>query len=105
MQEWHGSAPEASCAVNRRKRELCGEPQEAQDVCCQTAPSRKGGPLDAPPFHPPGHMSKPLCAEAAELLENAPRLESSPYVVPPIFNPAQPMTDNTYSAGWRRILG
>lgn len=51
-----------------------------------------------------GGMSKPLSAEAADLLENAPRLEDSPYVVPSIFDPAQPMTDNTYSAGWRRIL-
>jgi integrase len=51
-----------------------------------------------------GGMSKPLSAEAAGLLENAPRMEDSPYVVPSIFNPAQPMTDNTYSAGWRRIL-
>jgi integrase len=51
-----------------------------------------------------GGMSKPLSAEAADLLENAPRLDDSPYVVPSIFNPAKPMTDNTYSAGWRRIL-
>jgi integrase len=51
-----------------------------------------------------GGISKPLSAEAADLLENAPRLEDSPYVVPSIFNPTQPMTDNTYSAGWRRIL-
>ena len=38
------------------------------------------------------------------LLLNAPRLEGSPYVVPAIFKPAQPMSQNTYSKGWKRIL-
>jgi len=51
-----------------------------------------------------GGMSKPLSAEAQELLENAPRLEDSPYVVPSIFDPQKPMPQHTYSAGWRRII-
>jgi integrase len=51
-----------------------------------------------------GGMSKPLSAEAEELLENAPRLEDSPFVVPSIFDPERAMPDHTYSAGWRRMV-
>src|SRR6266702_4925210 len=52
-----------------------------------------------------GGMSKPMSAEAIRLLEAAPRLEESPYVCPNIFDPNRPMSKNTYSKGWRRILG
>ena len=51
-----------------------------------------------------GGMSKPLSAEAEELLLAAPRLEDSPYVVPSVFDPQKPMSEHTYSAGWSRIL-
>ena len=51
-----------------------------------------------------GGMSKPLGAEARRLLESAPRLEGSPYVVPSILDSAKPMPKHTYSAGWRRIV-
>jgi len=52
-----------------------------------------------------GGMSKPMSAEAVRLLKTAPRLEKSPYVCPSIFEPSRPMSKNTYSKGWRRILG
>ena len=51
-----------------------------------------------------GGMSKPMSAEAVRLLEAAPRLESSPYVCPAIFDPNRPMPKHTYYKGWRRIL-
>ena len=51
-----------------------------------------------------GSMSKPMSAEVVRLLSTAPRLEGSPYVCPSIFDPSTPMSDNTYSSGWRRIL-
>ena len=51
-----------------------------------------------------GGMSKPMSAEAVRLLEAAPRLESSPYVCPSIFDPNRPMSKHTYYKGWRRIL-
>jgi integrase len=51
-----------------------------------------------------GGMSKPMSAEAIGLIEAAPRLESSPYVCPSIFDPNRPMSKNTYYKGWRRIL-
>jgi integrase len=51
-----------------------------------------------------GGMSKPMSAEAAELLGSAPRLEGSLYVVPSIFDPARSMRGPTYSHGWTRIL-
>jgi len=51
-----------------------------------------------------GGMSKPLSAEAQELLENSPRLEDSPFVIPSIFDPQRAMPDHTYSAGWRRMI-
>jgi Phage integrase family len=38
------------------------------------------------------------------LLSNAPRLGESPYVVPSIFKPERPMSQNTYFKGWKRIL-
>lgn len=52
-----------------------------------------------------GGMSKPMSAEAVRLLEEAPRLEKSPYVCPSIFDPNRPMSKHTYYKGWRRILG
>jgi integrase len=52
----------------------------------------------------PGEISKPMSEDAIALLSNAPRLESSPYVVPSILNPARPMSQYTYSYGWKRIL-
>lgn len=51
-----------------------------------------------------GGMSKPMSAEAVQLLSTAPRLEGSPYVCPSIFDPSTPMSENTYFSGWRRIL-
>lgn len=51
-----------------------------------------------------GGMSKPLSAKAVQLLMNAPRLEKSRYVCPSIFDPSKPMTQNTYSSGWKRVL-
>ena len=51
-----------------------------------------------------GRMSKPLSAQAVQLLVNAPRIEGSPYVCPSIFDPSKPMTQNTYSSGWKRVL-
>jgi integrase len=51
-----------------------------------------------------GGMSKPLSAEAIDLLRSAPRLEGSAYVVPSIFDPAKPMSGHTYTHGWTRIL-
>ena len=51
-----------------------------------------------------GGMSKPISAEAAYLLETAPRLEGSPYVCPSVFDPQLPMSKHTYYGGWVRIL-
>lgn len=51
-----------------------------------------------------GGMSKPLGIEAKHLLENAPRIVDSPYVIPSIFDPQKPMPTHTYSAGWGRII-
>jgi len=51
-----------------------------------------------------GGMSKPMSAEALRLFETAARLEESPFVCPPVFNPKLPMSKHTYSHGWRRIL-
>jgi integrase len=51
-----------------------------------------------------GGMSKPIGTEAYRLLESAPRLEDSPYVVPSIFDPLKPMPKHTYSSGWARII-
>jgi integrase len=51
-----------------------------------------------------GGISKPMSGEAVRLLEAAPRLESSAYVCPAIFDPNRPMPKHTYYKGWRRIL-
>jgi integrase len=51
-----------------------------------------------------GEISKPMSEDVFALLSNAPRLEGSPYVVPSIFEPERPMSQNTYSNGWKRIL-
>lgn len=51
-----------------------------------------------------GSMSKPMSFEAHRLLETAPRLESSPFVCPSVFDPTQAMSKHTYYQGWRRIL-
>ena len=51
-----------------------------------------------------GGMSKPLSAEAIRLLKEAPRYERSHFVIPALFDGSQPMTKNTYWAGWKRIL-
>lgn len=51
-----------------------------------------------------GGMSKPMSAEALRLFETAPRLESSPFVCPSIFDPEKPMSSYTYYQGWKRIL-
>lgn len=51
-----------------------------------------------------GDISKPLSDNALRLLATAPRLEDSPYVCPAIFDPHQPMSEHTYSSGWKRIL-
>jgi integrase len=51
-----------------------------------------------------GGMSKPLGSEALQLLQNAPRLEGSPFVLPCLRNPSWHMTDIAYSEGWGRVL-
>ncbi len=51
-----------------------------------------------------GDISKPLSDEALRLLTTAPRLENSPFVCPAIFDPMMPMSEHTYSSGWKRIL-
>jgi integrase len=51
-----------------------------------------------------GEMSKPLSAEAYDLLWNAPRYAGSRYVVPAITKPSQPMSKHGYWAAWARIL-
>jgi integrase len=51
-----------------------------------------------------GEISKPVSEDVFVLLSNAPRLGDSPYVVPSIFKPERPMSQNTYFKGWKRIL-
>lgn len=51
-----------------------------------------------------GEMSKPLSEEAYDLLWHAPRFAGSPYVVPAITKPSQPMSKHSYWAAWKRIL-
>jgi integrase len=51
-----------------------------------------------------GEISKPMSDEAFALLSHAPRLDGSRYVVPSVFKPEEPMSQDTYSSGWRRIL-
>jgi integrase len=45
-----------------------------------------------------------MTKDAFLLLSNAPHFESSPYVVPSILKPELPMSQYTYSDGWKRIL-
>lgn len=51
-----------------------------------------------------GDMSKPMSQEAYQLLAAAHRPEGSLYVCPGLFDGSGPMTENTYSNAWRRIL-
>jgi integrase len=51
-----------------------------------------------------GEISKPMSEDLVALLMNAPRLEGSPYVVPSIFEADRPMSEITYSRGWKRVL-
>jgi integrase len=51
-----------------------------------------------------GEISKPMSEDVVALLSTAPRFESSPYVVPSILQPDRPMSQYTYSEGWKRIL-
>jgi integrase len=51
-----------------------------------------------------GEISKPMSEDVFKLLKNAPRLDSSPYVVPSIFKAERPMSQHTYAKGWKRIL-
>jgi integrase len=51
-----------------------------------------------------GEISKPMSEDVFVLLSNAPRLEGSAYVVPSIFKQERPMSQATYSRGWKRIL-
>lgn len=51
-----------------------------------------------------GEISKPMSEDLVALLVNAPRLEGSPYVVPSIFEADRPMSEITYSRGWKRVL-
>ncbi len=51
-----------------------------------------------------GEISKPMTEDVFTLFSTAPRLEGSPYVVPSIFKPERPMSQDTYSKGWKRIL-
>ena len=51
-----------------------------------------------------GQISKPISEDVVTLLSKAPRLEGSPYVVPSVCKPTQPMCWTAYSRGWTRIL-
>jgi len=51
-----------------------------------------------------GQISKPISEDVVTLLSKAPRLEGSPYVVPSVCKPTQPMCWTAYSRGWMRIL-
>ena len=51
-----------------------------------------------------GTISKPMSQDAIALLSSAPRLGGSPYVVPPISDPEQPMSGSAYGRGWNRII-
>jgi integrase len=51
-----------------------------------------------------GQISKPLSEDVVVLLSKAPRLEGSPYVVPSVCRPGQPMCWTAYSRGWTRVL-
>ena len=51
-----------------------------------------------------GEISKPMSEDVFALLSTAPRFQRSPYVVPSISQPDQPMSQYTYFEGWKRIL-
>jgi integrase len=51
-----------------------------------------------------GEISKPISEDVLVLLSKAPRLEGSPYVVPSVCRPCQPMCWTAYSRGWTRVL-
>ena len=51
-----------------------------------------------------GGMSKPLSAEALQLIQTVPRYLDSDFVIPSLSDGSRPMSKHTYSAGWRRIL-
>ncbi|MGE0596156.1 MAG: tyrosine-type recombinase/integrase [Hyphomonadaceae bacterium] len=51
-----------------------------------------------------GRISKPMSEETYALLDNAPHLEDSAFVIPSVFNPHMHMNQATYASGWRRIL-
>ena len=51
-----------------------------------------------------GEISKPMSQDVFALFSTAPRLQRSPYVVPSISQPDQPMSQYTYFEGWKRIL-
>jgi integrase len=51
-----------------------------------------------------GGMSKPMSEEAYRLLSTAPRREGCPYVLPSPNDPAKPLTEGEYYAGWTRVL-
>jgi integrase len=51
-----------------------------------------------------GQMSKPISEDVVVLLSKAARLEGSPYVVPSVCKPGQPMCWTAYSRGWTRVL-
>ena len=51
-----------------------------------------------------GEISKPMSDDVVALFSNAPHLDGSPYVVPSIFKAERPMSQVTYSRGWKRIL-
>jgi integrase len=51
-----------------------------------------------------GEISKPMSEDVLALLSTAPRFQRSPYVVPSISQPDQPMSQYTYFEGWKRIL-
>lgn len=51
-----------------------------------------------------GNISKPLSEIAYNLLQNAPRLHGSPYVVPGVNNAQKPMSKHSYWAAWKRII-
>jgi len=45
-----------------------------------------------------------MSEDAFALLSSAPRLACSPYILPAIPRPEQPMSQDTYATGWKRIL-
>ncbi|MGK4923730.1 tyrosine-type recombinase/integrase [Bordetella hinzii] len=51
-----------------------------------------------------GDMSKPMSDAAHRLLSNAPRINSSRYVCPAIFDTERPLPEGTYYNSWKRIL-